>query len=109
MSKDKKIKLNKTLLWGGVTAVLYWTLFHYAGDFMFLAHATLDTCAVGDSAQTLYFNAVTPELCGAQRGRFIEGTWWYVMAPIAMAFALSYTHGNFTSLFWDVLGLKAKK
>jgi hypothetical protein len=32
-----------------------------------------------------------------------------VFGPIALAFALSYTHGIFTGLFWDVVGLKAKK
>ena len=109
MSNDKKTQLSKTLLWGGITAVLYFALFHYAGDFLFLAHTTLDACAVNGPAQTLYFNAATPELCGQQHGQFIHGTWWYVLAPIAMAFALSFTHGNFTGLFWDVIGLKAKK
>jgi len=105
---EEKIKLSKTLLWGGITAVLYWALFQYAGEFLHLAHTTLDACIVSESTQTLYFNKVTPELCGQQRGSFIEGHWWYVFAPIALAFALSYTHGNFTSLFWDVIGLKAK-
>jgi hypothetical protein len=56
----------------------------------------------------MYYNDATAELCAAQGGTFIEGTWWYVFAPIALAFALSYTHGTFTSLFWDVVGLKAK-
>lgn len=105
---DDKIKWGKALLWGGITAVLYLGLFHYAGEFLRLAHTTLDACAVNQSASILYFNKVTPELCTAQHGSFIEGQWWYVFAPIAMAFALSYTHGNFTSLFWEVLGLKAK-
>ena len=31
------------------------------------------------------------------------------IAAIALAFALSYTHGLFTGLFWDLVGLKAKK
>ncbi len=108
MSK-KQIKLSQTLLWGAVTAALYWILFHYANEFLRLAHTTLDACAVGDTAHATYFNNATPDLCQAQQGSFIEGTWWFVLAPIAMAFAVSYTHGNFTSLFWDVLGLKAKK
>lgn len=102
---QEKIKLSKTLLWGLVTAALYWLLFHYAGEVLRLAHTTLDACAVGGT----YFNKATPELCQAQQGTFIEGQWWYVLIPIAMAFAVSYAHGNFTSLFWDVLGLKAKK
>jgi hypothetical protein len=105
---DDKIRLGKTLMWGGLTAVLYWGLFQYAGEFLRLAHTTLDACAVNQSAHTLYFNKVTPELCTQQKGSFIEGQWWYVLAPIAMAFVLSYTHGNFTSLFWEVIGLKAR-
>ena len=108
MIKDKS-KLGPALLWGGVTALLYWVLFHYADYFQQLAHTTLNACAVGDPAHPTYYNKVTAELCSAEGGNFVEGVWWYVFAPIALAFALSYTHGNFTSLFWDVLGLKAKK
>ena len=101
--------LPRTLLWGGVTAALYWVLFHNAEDFLRLAHTTLDACAVQDGTTTLYYNKATPELCYAKGGSFINGTWWYVFAPIALAFALSYTHGLFTGLFWDVAGLRAKR
>jgi hypothetical protein len=101
--------LGKTLMWGGVTALLYWGLFSFAGDFIRLSHITLDACAVQEGLKTVYYNMATAELCMAQGGTFIAGTWWYVFAPIAMAFALSYTHGNFTGLFWEVVGLKAKK
>jgi hypothetical protein len=48
-------------------------------------------------------------MCAAKGGHFVHGTWWFVFIPIALAFALSYTHGIFTGLFWDVVGLKAKK
>lgn len=99
-------KLPKTLLWGGITIILYGLLFYYADAFLRLAHTTLDACAVGSNQ---YYNHASPELCVAQGGNYIEGIWWYVFAPIAMAFALSFTHGNFTSLFWDTLGLKARK
>lgn len=34
---------------------------------------------------------------------------WTFLIPIAIAFVLSYTHGNFTAGFWDLLGIKAKK
>lgn len=34
---------------------------------------------------------------------------WTFLIPIAIAFVLSYTHGNFTAAFWDFLGIKAKK
>jgi hypothetical protein len=108
MSQEKS-KLSQTLFWGGITIALYWMLFQYAGDFLRLAHTTLDACAVPGETKTLYLNKATAELCAAEGGQFIEGTWWFVFAPIAMAFALSYTHGNFTGLFWDVIGMKAKK
>lgn len=108
MIKDKS-KLGPALLWGGATVALYWLLFHYSGSFEVLAHTTLDACAVQQGTDTAYYNKATAELCAAERGTFIEGKWWYVFAPIALAFALSYTHGLFTGLFWDVVGLKAKK
>jgi hypothetical protein len=104
MIKDKS-KLGPALLWGSVTVVLYWLLFQYSGSFEILAHTTLDACVVGDD----YYNKVTAEACSAEGGTFIDGVWWYVFAPIAMAFALSFTHGNFTGVFWDLFGLKAKK
>lgn len=34
---------------------------------------------------------------------------WMFLIPIAIAFAMSYAHGNFTAAFWDFLGIKAKK
>ena len=37
-----------------------------------------------------------------------QGHWSFVI-PIAIAFAISFAHGSFTSEFWDVLGIKAKK
>lgn len=33
---------------------------------------------------------------------------WYFLFPVGVAFVFSIFHGNFTSLFWDVLGVKAK-
>lgn len=101
--------LTKALLWGGATAILYGFLFHYSETFRFLARTTLDACAIQEGMSTVYYNQATPETCTAKGGEFIAGTWWYVFAPIALAFALSYTHGLFTGLFWDVVGLKAKK
>lgn len=101
--------LGKALLWGVITAGLYGFLFQYSEVFEHLAHTTLDACAVQNGAETVYYNKATAELCTAESGTFIEGKWWYVFAPIALAFALSYTHGLFTGLFWDVIGLKAKK
>ena len=34
------------------------------------------------------------------------GTWWHVLVPIAIAFVISFAHGAFTGLFWEVMGLK---
>lgn len=106
---SSQASLGKTLLWGGLTAVLYGALFFFADDFLRLAHTTQDACVVQEGMRTVYFNKASAELCAAKGGALIEGTWWFVFAPIAMAFALSYTHGLFTGLFWDVIGLKAKK
>ena len=33
----------------------------------------------------------------------------YALLPIATAFVFSFIHGNFTSYFWSVLGVEAKK
>jgi len=106
---SSQASLGRTLFWGVLTVLLYWVLFHYAEDFLRLAHTTLDACAVQDGMNIAYFNKATPELCQAKGGTFIHGTWWFVFAPIALALALSYTHGIFTGLFWDMAGLKAKK
>lgn len=32
-----------------------------------------------------------------------------VLVPIAIAFAISFTHGAFTGLFWEAMGLKAAR
>jgi hypothetical protein len=34
---------------------------------------------------------------------------WSFLIPMAIAFALSYTHGTFTASFWDLLGVRAKR
>ena len=101
--------LGKALFWGGLTAILYGFLFHYSESFRVFARTTLDACAIQEGMTTVYYNGATPETCGEKGGEFVAGTWWYVFAPIVMAFALSYTHGIFTGQFWDVVGLKAKK
>ena len=101
--------LSKTLFWGGLTAVLYWVLFHYADEFLRLAHTTVDACVVQAGMKIDYFNKATQALCAKKGGTLVAGTWWYVFAPIGLALALSYTHGIFTGLFWDVVGLKARK
>jgi len=101
--------LGKTLLWLGVSATLFGFLFLYFEEFSRLAHNTADACVVQNGLKSDYYAKATQELCAKQGGTLVAGTWWYVFAPIAMAFALSYSHGMFTGLFWDLLGLKAKK
>ncbi len=34
--------------------------------------------------------------------------WWSPVVPITIAFAFSIIHGNFTSAFWDAVGIKPK-
>ena len=34
---------------------------------------------------------------------------WHVLIPVAIAFMFSLVHGAFTGLFWDWLGVKARK
>jgi hypothetical protein len=101
--------IGKALIWGGLTAALYWGLFQYAPDFLHLAHTTLDACKVVQDGAVVYLNKANAEACAQRGGTFISGTWWFVFAPIALAFAVSYTHGLFTSLFWEIAGLRAKK
>ena len=36
-----------------------------------------------------------------------QGGWTFLL-PVAIAFAISYGHGNFTAAFWDWLGIRAK-
>lgn len=108
-SSSSSSSLAKTLFWGAATAVLYGFLFYYSETFRYLARTTLDACAIKEGMGTVYYNQVTPDACAVMGGEFISGNWWYAFAPIAMAFAISYTHGIFTGLFWDVVGLKEKK
>lgn len=106
---SSRASLGKTLSWGGMSALLYFALFTNAEDFLRLAHTTQDTCAVTEGLKSFYYNKATPELCAAKGGSFVKGTWWFVFAPVAVAFTLSFVHGVATGLFWDRLGLKAKK
>ncbi|MEW5766538.1 MAG: hypothetical protein AB1797_02780 [bacterium] len=34
---------------------------------------------------------------------------FYALLPIGTAFIFSFIHGNFTSYFWTVIGIEAKK
>jgi len=106
---SSQARLGKTLLWGMISTALFGFLFQYFDEFSRLAHHTVDACVVQNGMKTDYYVKTTQELCAKKGGTLVAGTWWYVFAPIAMALALSYSHGMFTGLFWDLLGLKAKK
>lgn len=97
---------GRLIFWGAVTAALYWVLYHYAEEFIRLAHVTVNACAVQEGGQTTYFTKATPDLCAAKGGEYVPGNWLFVLVPIIAAFAISYTHGLFTGLFWDAVGLK---
>jgi hypothetical protein len=37
-----------------------------------------------------------------------RGGWWFLF-PVAVAFVFSIFHGTFTGLFWEALGVQARK
>jgi hypothetical protein len=62
-------------------------------------------CAFGAAVAALYtalfvFEAEVIRMCS-------QGGWW-LLFPVGAAFTFSIFHGAFTSLFWDVLGVRAK-
>lgn len=98
--------LGKTIFWGCLTAVLYAVLFTNADLIQHLAHTTPDTCVVGHGATAAYFLPADNAACVAKGGHLAAGNRWNVALPILIAFAISFVHGAFTGLFWDVMGLK---
>lgn len=97
------------LFWAVCSGLCYLFLFHYADALIHLAHTTVDTCMVVDGGKTLYFSKPDAAACDAKGGQMLAGNGWYVFAPIAIAFAISYAHGIFTGQFWEVIGLTAAK
>jgi hypothetical protein len=102
-------KLIKTFIYGALSFVLYWALVHYSSDISHFAYGTADACVVGQGDSALHFQKATADACAAKGGEMRHGTWLFVLVPIVIAFVLSYVHGAFTGLFWDAVGLKAKK
>jgi hypothetical protein len=96
-----------TVIWGGVSAVLYAALFYFSDEILHLAHTTADACMVINGAETTYYSKPDPVACAAKGGRIVKGNWAYVLVPILIAFVFSLAHGTFTSRFWNSLGLKA--
>jgi hypothetical protein len=97
---------GKTLFWGTATAVLYAAMFSYSDLLLHMAHTTPDACVVGQGAATTYYHKADAAACAARGGHMEAGVWWHVLIPILLAFAISFVHGAFTGLFWDVMGLK---
>jgi hypothetical protein len=97
---------GKTVFWGIATAVLYALMFSNSEVLLHLAHTTPDACIVGHGVDALYFHKTGADACAAKGGHVEPGTWWHVLVPILLAFAISFVHGAFTGLFWDLMGLK---
>ncbi|OGT02727.1 MAG: hypothetical protein A3F73_07430 [Gallionellales bacterium RIFCSPLOWO2_12_FULL_59_22] len=106
---QKRANLAKALAWGAATVGCYAVLFMYADDLGRLAHTTTSSCMVGSGAEAMYYHKPTPELCAEKGGALLESNKLNVLVPIIIAFILSFVHGAFTGLFWDVVGLKAAK
>ncbi len=98
---------GRTLFWGTVAGVMYAVMFYYSDLILHMAHTTPNACVVGDGAQAIYYHKADAAACAAKGGQMHQGTWWHVLVPILIAFAISVAHGAFTGLFWDVMGLKA--
>ena len=101
-----KARWGRAIFWGSVTAVLYAAMFYYADAVIYLAHTTPGACVVGHGADMVFFHKADAAACAAKGGHMEAGHWWHVLIPILLAFAVSMTHGAFTGLFWDVMGLK---
>jgi hypothetical protein len=97
---------GKTVFWGAVAGALYAAIFYYADLILYLAHTTPDACVVGQGVDATYFHTVDAAACAAKGGAVVPGTWWHVLVPIAIAFGISFVHGAFTGLFWEMMGLK---
>jgi len=97
---------GKTAFWGIATAAVYAAMFANAELLLHMAHTTPDACVVGQGGNALYFHKAAAAACAAQGGHAEPGTWWHVLVPILLAFAISFVHGAFTGLFWDLMGLK---
>ena len=102
----KKVYWGKAFFWGAITALLYAVLFTYSGFILHMAYTTPTACVVSHDAVAVYYHKVTLEACTEKGGVIVAGTWWHVLVPISIAFAISFTHGAFTGLFWELMGLK---
>lgn len=101
-----KAHWGKVIFWGSVTAFLYAGLFYYSDLILHFAHTTPDACVVGHGAEAVYYHKADAMACAAKGGLLEKGHWLHTFIPILIAFAISFAHGIFTGLFWDIMGLK---
>jgi hypothetical protein len=97
---------GKAVFWGSVTAILYALMFSYSDLILHLAHTTPEACVVDLGTTVSYFHKLDATACAAQGGHLEPSKPWHVLVPILFALAISFTHGAFTGLFWDLMGLK---
>ncbi len=69
----------------------------------------LQTLLLGAISAVLYFLLYTFEdrILERSRGFAVDG--WYFLLPILIALIFSAVHGVFTSHFWELWGIRAKK
>ena len=104
-----QVKWGKTLFWGSISALVYAVMFIYSDTILHFAHTTPDACVVGEGAKAVYYHKPDAAACAAKGGIMVKGHWLQVLVPIVIAFAISFAHGIFTGLFWDIMGLRAAK
>lgn len=101
-----KAHWGRVIFWGSVTALLYAGLFYYSDLILHFAHTTPNACVVGHGPGAVYYPKLDAAACTAHGGIYEYGHWLNVFLPILIAFAISFAHGIFTGLFWDIMGLK---
>jgi len=64
---------------------------------------------LGTITAVLYFLLYYFEDSLLERSRGFEEDGWYFLTPIIIALIFSAVHGVFTSHFWELLGIRARK
>lgn len=125
MASEKKSGWGITLTMGVVSLALYAALFMYEKELIHFAKSTNDSCViVEEGVSKTYIESHNPkkkltdetgaplpfeQACAKQGGEYHQGTLWYFLIPILIAFMFSKVHGDFTGHFWDALGFKPAK
>ena len=97
---------GKAVFWGTVTAARYAAMFSYSDVIMHMAYVTPDACIIGHGPAAVYLHKVEAAACAAKGGHMEAGNGLRVLLPVLIAFAVSFVHGAFTGLFWEMMGLK---